>query len=415
MSKQGALLFALSLLAGVVVGWLGKNEVPKSAAARSSGTTREAGAASPKWEQRDFIAAFLAPHNRNGSRYAEALSDWSVEELRSALDECMHGPEATLSLVRLDIFPQLMGNWMKREPDAVLAWFDGIDPPVLRRRVAYHLASLWPVERADEGFAYFLAHRDLFDPDSTTFQDKVIRARANEGPDAVFAALQQFHAEKVLAPDVKFELPDGFDFASLLARDLDALVTDKEQARADSGYRNLFRELLILSWYAQDREQAFDWLLKEQGVDGLEVISTSTEKEDHFKWLSGKIAELAPEQQDEFLATNREKWLYEMGNLLSFAAGTTDPALRKKLEAFAVDGVAYGNIEPTLAVIAANPDLGRRLEILEQTPIGPRPDKRRSSFYDGEYLRKTLGEWGAEPARIDAIIARFQQHEASLR
>ncbi|RYD62159.1 MAG: hypothetical protein EOP83_15315 [Verrucomicrobiaceae bacterium] len=268
---------------------------------------------------------------------------------------------------------------------------------------------------AEDGFAYFLAHRDVFDPDSTTFQDKVIRARAKEGPDAVFAALQQFHAENVLAPDDKFELPDGFDFASLLARDLEALVTDKEQERADRGYRSLFRELLILSWYAQDREQAFDWLLKQQGVAGLKVISAYTGKDDHFKWLSGRIEALAPEQQDEFLAANREKWLYEMGNLQSFSAGTTDPALRKKLEAFAVDGVAYSNIEPTLAVIAANPDLDRRLEILEQTPIGPRPHKPRSSFYDGEYLRKTLGEWGAEPARIDAIIARFQQHQASLR
>ena len=415
MSKRGALLFTLSLLAGVAAGWLGKKQAPDSAIARLPGATREAGAASPKWERGDFVAAAVAPQNRNGSRYAEALSDWSAEELRAALDECMHGPEATLSLVRLDIFPQLLGTWIKRDPGAALAWFDGIDPPVLRRRVASFLARQWPVEKAEEGFAYFLAHRDLFAPDSTTFQDKVIRARAQEGPDAVFAALQQFHAENVLAPDLKFELPDGFDYPSLLARDLTALVTENEQERADRGYRNLFRELLILSWYAQDREQAFDWLLKQQGVAGLEVISTSTGKEDHFKWLSGKIEALAPEQQDEFLAVNREKWLYEMYNLQSFAAGTTDPALRTKLEAFAVDGVAYGSIEPTLAVIGSNPDLDRRLEILEQTPIGPRPHRPRFSFYDGEYLRKTLGEWGVEPVRIDAIIARFQQHEASLR
>jgi hypothetical protein len=413
MSKQGVLLFVLSLAAGMVAGGVGGKEGTKSAVVRPPVLTSEAGSASPKWELRDFIAAARTPQKGDGL----PLSHWSVEQLRAALDECMHGPEGRLHVVQANIFPQLLSAWMQRDPDAALAWFDGIDPPLLRRGVAGQFASLWPEAKADEGFAYFLGHRELFNPYSDTFQNLLIRARAKQGPEAVFAALQQFSAEDVPAYGNRLELPDGFDFPSLLERDLDSLVTDKERARVDGGYSKLFKDRLIQAWYAQDREQTFDWLVEKHGAAGLEAISTYTYpwKDDHYKWLKEKIAALASEQQDEFLSATREKWLYEMRDLQTFAKGTTDPALQEKLLALAVDGVAYGNIEPTLEVIATNPDLEQRLALLEECPIGPRPHKQRSSFINGDYLRKTLGEWGAEPGRIEGIIARFQEQEASLR
>ena len=418
MSKRGLLLFALSVIAGVAVGGIWRQKSPQPALEGTSSTTREASAPARKWRLEDFIAAVRAPKTPGGlpatDRFNAEISQWSNDELRAALDECMHSPEGSLVMVQASIRYVLLKEWVSRDPDAALAWFDALDPPVLRRRVGDELSYHWPEAKAEEGFAYFIAHRDLFDPQSTTFQNLLIDFRSKQGADAVYAALKEIHAAGLSSFGAGLKLGDGFDFPRLLSRDLDALVSEEERAKSKFPSENrLFEQRLIEAWYAQDRDRAFDWLLEERGVAGLAAICSSR-NQNYLQWLPGKLAALPPQQQDEFLTATRMRWLFDMSSLEVFAMNAKDPALQEKAQVLAVQEITSDRMEGVLGVLGANPDPARRIALLEETPLEPSQLRRVPSAGDFsvDMLRQTLVSWGAEPARIDAIVARYFQPEA---
>jgi hypothetical protein len=409
MWKKGMVAFACAMLVGGVAGWgvAGKREPAErqtiSRSARLSGR--------PKPTLDDFIqSARERAERRRDPGYlplSDELADWSNDEIRSALEAGLVHPENLIEYGKgRGIVNSLLHEWMRRDFDAVLAWYEALQSPSAKNRLTTELASGWPADKAGQGLDFILAHRALF-PDSKGWAviNRNLEQRAIGGPAEVEDLLRLIREEKLrFANSASIDFPKGFDFPTLM--ESEEFILFKERDGAGS---------VMNAWFAADREKAFDWLLENEGVKSLKVLSDIrfSQDKDMQLWLAGKVGQMDPAKQGEFLEAFSSRWVESPSSMALFAKGIHDQALRDQLGLISVQSVFAGNAHEAMPLLEILGEPARRIGILEQAEpnasIFNDSSDYRFDAADEAFVRKQLAGWQATELQIESIISRFRK------
>jgi hypothetical protein len=128
----------------------------------------------------------------------EELADWTDAEIRDALNESLTDPHAALTgWAGNELGVKLLGEWVKRDFAAALAWFEALDSRAVKARLAGTLSDQWPRDKAENGLEFLRANRDLFTSASQrSLLLKAMDDRTKRGPAAVEDLLRVLREEK---------------------------------------------------------------------------------------------------------------------------------------------------------------------------------------------------------------------------
>ena len=346
------------------------------------------------------------------SIYSEELAGWSVDEIRAALNEALSNKEFLLdSGGASGLANNLLSEWMKRDCDGALQWYLTIAPPAIRMKMALSLSRNWPPDQPEKGLAFLKAHQELL-PGGQGWAIIIlnIESRAKTGPAAVGSLLAEFREAKI---DLGFEnpvtFPPNFDFPALMAHP--EMQTLKE------------RSLFLHSWKAQDRDGAFDWLLKNEGIGGLSVLagsqygSTRDDLEwlggstrDDLKWLGKRFERLEPAQRAELVSKVGISWMGDPTCVSSIIDGIRDPQVADETREFGIQMIFAGHIIEAVPLLGGISDPAKRLTILEnaQPQALVTHYVRHLSPADEAVLRKALSDWNTTSEQTETIISKFK-------
>ncbi|RYD18864.1 MAG: hypothetical protein EOP88_21080 [Verrucomicrobiaceae bacterium] len=336
---------------------------------------------------------------------ASVLADWSDAEVIAALKESLANPalhglpgeDGNASLL-------LLTEWMRRDVDGVVKWFDSLDSTLLKTQLSATLAESWPADRADEGFAYLLANEGIFR--SARQQDlfeKGMGSAFKKGPAAVSQMLQAAREANLNTFHGIPEAPPGFDFRTV----------------ADSGelgpaiMKDRFHPVLR-AWAKQDRDAAYQWTLANLGgqhVYGQILGSWGGDAISDFTWSATQYEHMTGEQRQEFMTSAGNFLGRDMDRVPALSAAIEDPVLRDELRMQGVQGIFSGRPEigEKMLELLGSPE--ERLQILEdlERQTMPEHDGNRQSSLDGERLRNLIKQWTTDQARIDRIVEHLKQ------
>jgi hypothetical protein len=407
-----ALPFFLFPALGVVAGWASLKtsggrvdpEEPPPPASPQSG--REQRDSRPAWTTEDLLKAATdrAAQRKAGasSPLQELLGDWTVDEIRAALDQAAKEPAALLGDRDLTAVV-LLRCYVARDLDAALDWFQG-QPEILRAQWMVHIASEWPEDRALEGLDFMEKYRDQEGEgaDSEPFiVAKCVKAGARDGPEALISLFRRLKEEN-LPMDFRGDLdfPPSFDYAGMMAKaDPEMLVN--------------LQHFLAAGWLKQDREAAFRWAMGQNGPHGVEQLMKFNPRDTvHLvPWYLGKVAALPAEQRQEVMASRANSWFMNNIGAEMWISAATTPEMKNQLRHAAMQGI-YGRSKlQALSVLESIPDVGERLRHLETLQPMNAGINHPMSPVDEKMLRGKLQEWGADQARVDAIIERYRDPE----
>ena len=407
--KWSVLVFAAGLVAGF---WIGGSPVYIRASPRPAPVSQKHGdrPVERKWTKEDFQARAsdrVAKASRPGyDPYGELFADWSEAEIHAALDEGLKNPDYVLEGGSGGgMMDALFGEWMKRDLEAAIAWFDSVKIESARHRMAPGLSYRWPAEQAARGLEFVIANKDLFPRGSPwSILVKNFEASAREGPAALGGLLGRITDEELrLDFGNAAKLPAGFDFAAFVQTD--GFLRNKNESAVTG---------LLASWMAQDRETAFDWYLASDGPAKLiDLVPDDIEgSHGYWEWLGGKLTTLDPSQRDALLAAAGPLWEMESSSAASFAKRIDDRALREKVHEQAAQAIFRGEIQSALEHLEGIADPARRIEILTSMQEGRMtaslPFRQPVTGDDIITLRKKLGEWRASESQIEAIVKKIQ-------
>ncbi|MES2923411.1 MAG: hypothetical protein V4819_17785 [Verrucomicrobiota bacterium] len=405
MLKKALIAFACAALAGGVIGWSRTDKKPPARPVTIQAPAPVPPAPRPKWTAGDFLKfardQTLAAKQPGFNPLSERLTDWSDGEIVAALNACLTDPGFAFG--SLDDF--LLGEWMKRDFDAAIAWFDKLESRSVKSRLASALSHQWPADKAEQGLAFVRANRDIYPgPTAWSIMTKVFDNRVKQGPAALEDLLRVAREEKLeFGGGSPGSLPTHFDFA--------AFAKGEEFEKLwESGQANL----LMLAWHAQDRGEAFDWLLENHGAKSLSAIARLPDGDTpgNLKWMGRKFETLDPDQRQEFLDEMQLGWAVFPTLLVTFSQGISDPAVMDEARRMGVQGIFAGKIQEAMPLIESIKDPARRIEILEQAEpsavFDTRPDLRRFDAFNESQLRAKLTEWHATKSQIKSILARFK-------
>jgi len=337
--------------------------------------------------------------------FRDLLAEWTNDEIRAALDASLTQPDCVLPSGAAAGSPaRLLAEWMRRDFDAALAWFEGLDSATAKERLSLVIGRQWPADRAAEGLAFMKANRNLYRGGrGWHFLEKNLEQATASGPQVVAVLLLQYHKEQLHDGRTgPLEFPADFDFSLLLA-------TDEWQELGDDP----LAATVLHAWQSREPDLAFDWLLGQQGAKSLVMLANNylIPGNTSAKWLAEKIEDLRPEDQREFLDAAKGEWIKMPQRLVAFSRGLRDPLLVEEIGASATQAM-FRDVEGSLPALEAIPGVERRVELLEQAE----PDEslvRTTAFrefdaYDEALLRKKLAEWKVEEPRIEAIISRYR-------
>lgn len=409
-------LVAVSVLAGLGLGWL-SGPASRTAGGGFSSTTSSAldassGTRSPKsrWVLEDFNQAAQEEQDHAMqlvNPLDAGMAGWTDQELRAALEESLKHPEFALPNGGGGwAVSALIKEWMKRDLKSVLAWFEGVKSPTAQEKLAGYLGLHWPLDRADEGLDFVIAHREWFaDGSASSVVSKCVVQQAGKGPSAVAEMMRRLKAEKLeMALGDGLEMPAGFNFLALV----------KEPVFQQSWKEAGIARTLMRQWYEQDREQAFAWTMENQGVEeaaGLGYNKPSGQEQNQ-EWLGGKFTALSGPQQDEFIQASKQAWIHNPRFLIAFTKQIGDADALTCVGGIAAQSIFMGKAMDAMPVIESIPDVEQRLALLEN--ITPDPVFKESGhplMFDAASeaeLRKKLAEWKAGDARTEAIVSRFK-------
>jgi hypothetical protein len=409
MWKMGTAAFLGALLVGGLVGWHSAGGREPSKQAVASPTVERF--ARPKPTLDDFInsARERADRRREAAspQPSDDLGDWTNDEIRAALEAGLVHPENLIEYGKgRAIVNSLLCEWMRRDFDAALAWYEALESSSVKGRLASVLAGGWPADKAEQGLEFILAHRALF-PHATGWavMNRNLEQRAIGGPAAVEDLLRLMREEKLrFANSEPVDFPKGFDFPALMGSG--EFLDLRERQGAGS---------VVNAWFKNDREKAFDWLLENEGVKSLEVLSDLrfSQDNDMQMWLAGKVGQLEPAKQGEFVEAFSSHWVESPSSMALFAKGIHDQALRDQLGLIGLQSVFTGNAHDAMPLLEILGEPARRIRILEQA----KPD---ASFFndssnhhfdasDEAFVRKQLAGWQATELQIESIISRFKK------
>lgn len=333
------------------------------------------------------------------------LADWTIDEIRGALDASLTNPDCVLRGGTMTQVPRiLIGEWMKRDLTAALAWFEGLGSSATQQRFANYLSDQWPPDKAPEGLAFLRKHRDLFRSGNGTGIIRInLNQAASAGPAALAGILKLCHDEQLHeGRQIPIEFPADFDFTLLLAN-------DEWQTSGDDPLLSP----VIRTWQSRDPDLAFDWVLGQKGPASLLIFTdayTSTDR-DAGKWLAPRIEDLRADEQREFLDAAKARWIKNPFWISSFARGLRDPLILDEVAAWGAQAM-FHDMENGLAAIEQIPGIERRVELLEgatqDEKFGYKMAYHSANDADKAQLRKKLTEWNVEADRIEAIVSRYR-------
>jgi len=298
----------------------------------------------------------------------------------------------------------LLGEWMKRDLTATLAWFDSLDSSAAQQRLASSVGDQWPPDKATEGLAFLKAHRDLFRGGTGA---RLVQINLNQaalaGPPALAGLLKICHDEQLHeGRQIPIEFPANFDFTLLLANDEWQTLGDDPLASS-----------VIRTWQSRDPDLAFDWVLGQKGPESLLMFTeghTNTDR-DAGKWLAPRIEELRPDEQREFLDAAKVRWIKTPFWITSFARGLRDPLILDEVASWGAQAM-FHDMPNGLAAIEQIPGSERRVDLLESATqdkkFGYNMGYHSANDADKALLRKKLAEWNVEEDRIEAIVSRYR-------
>ncbi len=412
-----AALFGVAVFAGFVGTRMRPEVSSLSPASEIPSKTRDR---TKPWKSDDFLEWVREKESGKGysltpNPVSEELKAWSDEELRAALDGALADASSALSNGRAStVIGWLIQEWMSRDPDAVVAWFEGLGAESKKRRLASWLGAHWPKERGEDGLALVIRNREFFDPpgaiSSWAFVQLAIESAAQRGPAALDAVLAQLRIQKL---DPRYgnpgSFPKGFDFSALAA---------SPAAAAFLAEGNAF---FAGEWMKEDPEEAFEYfkatltLEDRNGVGKLfdDVLPRSGDLDPdaatgRAEWLASKLNTIEPADRRK-IALDTVKALWEHPAVAGgFVAALEDPDDRLEASRVAATSVFERGIEPAMEFFEATGD-ARRLELLETATIGQPEWKTWMREKDERLLRERLAAWNASQERIDAIVRSMKE------
>lgn len=398
-------MFLAMLSAGV---WLGWRDRPRAAPVPEipAPVVRLPRKPEPRWspgEFRSHVLDLVVLRQQPGyDPLAEVLAGWSEAEIRAALDEGLEDPECVLpggsGVAAMDA---LFGEWMERDLESAIAWFDGIKIDPARVRMASGLSYRWPAGHADRGLEFVLTHRDIFvDSSPWSILAKNFEASARSGADALGRMLERVSDEGL---DLRFGdttfLPADFDYSAFV-RTGGFLKTRDEPAVS----------ALLSGWMVQDRDAAFDWLIENKGPSGLvEFLPESREAQlENWEWLGAKVGTLDEENRESLLAALEPAWRQDSIAGDRFAEGIEDPELRDEVHGIGARVILRGAVEPAIRSLEKIEDPAKRVTILLAMERAGDPlagsFRQPVSESTAALLREKLAEWQADEDQINAIL-----------
>lgn len=355
---------------------------------------------------RETMEKMLTPGT---SIYSEELAGWSVDEIRAALNEALSNKEFLLdSSVASGLANNLLAEWMKRDCDGALQWYLTIAPPAIRMKMALSLSRNWPPDQPEKGLAFLKAHQELL-PGGQGWAIIILNivSRAKTGPAEVGSLLAELREAKIgltfLNP---ITFPPNFDFPTLMAH-------PEMQGQKD---KPIFNATLLQAWKAQNRDEAFDWLLKNWGLNALYVkqfySSIEGVNKDDLEWLGERYQNLDPSQRSKVVSIMSSNWIRSPEIATSFIAGIRDPQIANEARELGVQLIFTGRIRDAVPFLAGISDPAKRLFILEnaqpQGEVADNSSMRKFTPADEALLRKNLSEWNATAEQTEAIISKFK-------
>lgn len=402
----GLAIFAVTLAAGV---WaVGRLSGGRASSAKAAVVVRDS---SPR-SGPVVLSDLLEKEKERLSRYPSGslqrlLEDWTDEEVAAAFRESIKSPAGLFaSEVEDSLANLLFAEWLKRDFDSALAWFEGAGLRSLKKGMVWNLSDAWPKEKSEEGLAFALANPDLF-PSSSVWGlfGKIMASRAEQGPQAVEDFLR---ALKGVGIEPRFDLavpmPDGFDFLKL-----------SESPEFSRLYQTNNAAAIIRAWTAQNADEAFDWLVGNHGPAALKNLADSPdlESQNYLKWLGGKMTDLDPAQRKEFHDSMLGRWVQVPGDMRTFADGITAPEQQEEVHRLSLQMIYAGNVRGAFPFLESVEDPAERIALLEMAePARLFTEKPYFRGYDKEsetQLVKKLTEWNATPEQIRTILGRFKK------
>ncbi|MBX3739791.1 MAG: hypothetical protein KF712_02280 [Akkermansiaceae bacterium] len=398
-------LFLVYPVIGMLIGWMSA-PVPESAPAPSPSPSRirEPRAGGPAPTTADLLQATRQRVGFSGAASSTGIgahiANWTDEEILTALEEAAKMPE---TLRRFDsIAAALLAEYARRDADRALVWALA-QPPVLSPRFVNTVMAAWPPDRVDEGIAFVRKNPDLF---HTKLPINLIYASVAEasrqGPEALISRIAELKEDGIPNyASYSFDFPAGFDFAALLGS------TDLRGMNLPNIESAFLRE-----WLKQDRDGAFDWVLRNSGPAVLIKLGPSRfrDNEEHPRWIVGKLESLTPGHRAAFFEANSSNFRQPGWNSVAWIEAASLPEVKDTLRSAVAQGIFLGMdsyVDRGLQALSTLPDDESKLRALEtMEPTGDRTPLQPGAV---EILRRQLAEWGADAARTDAIIARMKE------
>lgn len=415
------LRLAAIFLFAVVVGFVGVRVRPPERAAGPAAEVRHAARDRAKSWTHDEILGWIREKNTGRAfnlvpnPVAEDLKAWSAGELRAALDDSLLDPSSALSNgMATTVTGWLIEEWMSRDPDAVVAWFEGLGAESKKRRLASLLGAYWPEDRGADGLELLLRNRDFFDPpgaiSSWAFVQLAIESAAQRGPAEVEAVLAQLRTHRL---DPRYgnpgSFPEGFDFATLAASPAGAAFLAEGNA------------FFAGQWMKEDPEGAFDHFKATLTVEDRNGVGTlfgdvlpragdvdSEAATVRAGWLASKLDTFEPGDRRK-VAIDAVEALFEHPAVAGgFIAAVEDPEVRSEASRLAATRLFERGVGPAMEFFEATGE-ARRLELLEEATVGRPEWKTWMRERDERLLRERLAAWKAPGERIEAILRSMKE------
>ena len=337
---------------------------------------------------RDFEAEQQAWNDRDVDPMADLLAEWTENELKAALDEALTLPRCFTTMGGERHLPsRLIGAWVKKNPDAVAAWIEGIRSSEIKDAMVRGALHNWPRDRAMEGIEFLLTHH--WKPGTAygiQFIPGVLEDKAREGAGEMSRLLDRLNEAEVGISIESLDLPVDFDYAAFVGGT--AFQANDEES---------FKATVFSRWQDHQPREMLAWM-EETGEwkrfdDFLDPLRPNSHAAAARFW-----DEAEPELRETLLKVIQWEEL-DLPHIRKFVEATTDPEGQDMMigRGIASGLNRSGKLDP-VEMLELLPSAERRLNVLLQLHpyIDWRPEAK-PAFGEpplSAAVRAAIGRWG---------------------